>query len=114
MRRSAAAIVMVFGLGFSASIEAQELLPTLPTATPNPAFNWFSTSPAGNAPATQINAGPAMFEMAPVVERPQIPSTENFDGYLNSGNCPSCPRMYAWADALYWHRVGTGCDEVLV
>jgi len=114
MRCAAAATVMVVVFGLLTSIEAQEMPPTLRTARPDPAFDWFATPAVYNASAASVNAAPATFEMAPPVEEPQIAPTKDFVGYGSPGVCPPCPHVYAWADALYWHRIGTGCDDVLV
>jgi Putative beta barrel porin-7 (BBP7) len=113
MRCSTTASVIAVSLVLSAALHAQEYPAWLRTQTPDPAST-FAAPPGFNATPAPVEVVPATFEMASPVQEPLVTPSKDFVTSNAYGNCPSCPSTYAWADALYWHRVGTGCDQVLV
>jgi hypothetical protein len=70
-----------------------------------------TTYGAGDAPATvKVSA----FEVAPETQAPNYQEPTTPMGNELAYPTGYYPSTYVLADALYWHRVGTGCDDVLV
>jgi hypothetical protein len=69
--------------------------------------NVIDVAPLAGAPSATFAAAP--IEAAPSIQAPtQAPG----DAFVTNGNYGA--GTYGWIDALYWHRVGTGCDNVVV
>src|SRR5262245_47237635 len=101
------AIALVFAL--SVVLQAQEYPAWLRSQPVAPAIDSFLT-PAAFTTMAPSDAVLAPFAApAPVEEQVIVPS-QDFVTPITPGICPSCPQVYGWLDALYWHRVGTGCD----
>jgi Protein of unknown function (DUF1551). len=61
-----------------------------------------------------IGATPVTFEAAPIGAASPIQEPTKSIGEELGITSACCPHTYVLADALYWHRVGTGCETALV
>jgi len=108
MRCSTSLMVVSLALALAPALNAQEYPAWLRLPPSGPKHESFLAPAAFAATPNPSGVATATFEMAPPVQEPFVAPSEEF---VVSNGCSPC--TYVQADGLYWHRVGTGCDEVL-